>query len=168
MKRTKILICSAVLVLCVSAFTAPPAAAAAKYNTPAGAVAGLTGKTMEEISRLKQTTGKTFGAIAAEEGKLEEFKKEMLEIKKDRIQENVDSGKITRQQADETISRVKENQANCDGTGNSSGKNQSNGNGTKQGNSNGQGRRNGGGQGNGSGRGGGGGGKGLRDGSCVN
>lgn len=192
MKRAKIVIISAVLLLAVSAF-AVPALAAAAYQTPAEAAAGVTGKPVEEVISEKQESGKTYGAIAAEEGKLEEFKEEMLETKKDRLQEKVDTGKITQEQADKAAARIKKNQANCDGTGNGGGVcdgtgivagqrnqnrqsntanqrqgGQNNGNGFGQGNATGQGQggQNGSGQGTGTGRGAGRG-NGLRDGSCV-
>lgn len=161
MKRTKIIIISAVMLLAVSAF-AVPALAAATYNTPAEAAAGVTGKPVEEIISEKVDSGKTYGQIAAEEGKLEEFKEEVLEIKKDRLQDKVDSGRITQEQADEAVSRIEEKQANCDGTGNGSGL--CDGTGIGAGNNSGRQKGNGSGQGNGTGRGAG---NGLRDGSCV-
>lgn len=91
--------------------------AASKYKTPAEAAAGLTGKTVESVIKEKADTGKTYGTIAKEAGKLTEFKNETLEMKKDILAERVKDGKITQERADEIITALKENQADCDGTG---------------------------------------------------
>lgn len=92
--------------------------AAASYQTPAEAVAGLTGKTVEDIISQKNETGKTYGTIAKDAGKLEEFKKEMLAVKKQMLDEKVAAGTMTQKQADEIYAALVENQAACDGTGN--------------------------------------------------
>lgn len=97
--------------------TSLTAFAASKYNTPAEAAAGLTGKTVESVIEEKTETGKTYGTIAKEAGKLTEFKNEILEMKKDILDEKVKNGTITQERADEIITALKENQANCDGTG---------------------------------------------------
>jgi hypothetical protein len=91
--------------------------AASTYKTPAEAAAGITGKTVEEVITQRQDTGKTYGEIANEAGKLEEFKNEMLEIKKDALARKVADGKLTQEQADEIIKTIEENAENCDGTG---------------------------------------------------
>lgn len=62
-------------------------------------------------------TGKTFGAIAAEAGKLEEFKQKILEAREQILSEDVEKGVITQEEADDIIEAVKERQALCDGTG---------------------------------------------------
>lgn len=104
------------MVLTIGA-TSLTAFAASKYNTPAEAAAGLTGKTVESVIEEKTETGKTYGTIAKEAGKLTEFKNEILEMKKDILDEKVKNGIITQERADEIITALKENQANCDGTG---------------------------------------------------
>jgi len=104
------------IVLAVSAISFT-AFAASTYNTPAQAVAGLTGKTEESVIAQKAETGETYGTIASEAGKLEEFKNEMLEIKKDTLAERVAAGTMTQAQADEVLANLTENQATCDGTG---------------------------------------------------
>ena len=91
--------------------------AASAYKTPAEAAAGVTGKTVEEVITQRQDTGKTYGEIANEAGKLEEFKNEMLEMKKDAIAQKVTDGKLTQERADEILKAVEEKAANCDGTG---------------------------------------------------
>ena len=104
------------MVLAVGA-TSFTAFAASTYHSPAEAVAGLTGQTVESVIAQKTETGDTYGAIANEAGKLEEFKDEMLEIKKDALAEKVAAGTITQEKADEIIAAIEANQATCDGTG---------------------------------------------------
>ena len=133
------------------------ALAASAYNTPAEAVAGLTGKSVESIIAEKAETGKTYGTIAKEAGKLEEFKAENLEMKKDILSQKVAAGTMTQEKADEIIAALQENQANCDGTGSAKiGKGQGAGFGKVNGN----------GQGKGQGQGRAGRGQGMRNGSC--
>lgn len=104
------------MVLTIGA-TSLTAFAASKYNTPAQAAAGLTGKTVESVISEKAETGKTYGTIAKEAGKLTEFKNETLEIKKDALDDKVKNGTLTQERADEIMAALKENQKNCDGTG---------------------------------------------------
>ena len=114
-KLTKVLALGAIVV--AFSATSITAFAASTYSSRAEAVAGLTGQTVENVIAEKAETGKSYGAIAAEAGKLEEFKDEMLEIKKDALAEKVANGTITQERADEIIAAMEANQANCDGTG---------------------------------------------------
>lgn len=116
MTKLKKVLAIGTMVLTVSA-TSLTAFAASKYNTPAEAVAGLTGKTVESVIAERSETGKTYGTIANEAGKLIEFKAEILEIKKDALAEKVAAGTMTQEKADEIIAALEENQINCDGTG---------------------------------------------------
>ncbi len=142
-KMKKLLIVGAV-VLTVAA-TAVTSFAASEYNNPAEALAALTGKTEEQLIQEKQESGTTFGAVAEENGVLDAFKAEVLQIRKDRIEAKVADGTLTREKADEMIKAIEDRMANCDGTG-SSGKC---GNfGARSGNGNGNGMRNGEGRGN--------------------
>lgn len=102
----------------ILAMGATTAFAASNYTTPEEAVAGLTGETVEDIISQKNETGKTYGTIANEAGKLEEFKKEMLAIKKQILDKKVAAGTMTQEKADEIYAALVENQATCDGTGN--------------------------------------------------
>lgn len=90
---------------------------AANYQTPADAAADVTGRDVEDVVQERFETGKTFGAIAAEAGKLEEFKKKVLDAKEKLLKEQVEDGAITQEQADDILEAVKERQAACDGTG---------------------------------------------------
>lgn len=91
--------------------------AASIYKTPAEAAAGLTGKTVESVMAERQEKNKSYGEIANEAGKLDEFKKESIEIKKDRLDIQVESGRITREKADTIIKSIEEHKINCDGSG---------------------------------------------------
>lgn len=97
--------------------TSVTAFAASPYKTPAEAVAGLTGKTLESVIAERTNTNKTYGTIAKEAGKLNEFKAEVLQIKKDILSQKVAGGSMTQERADEIIAAVEKNQVNCDGTG---------------------------------------------------
>ncbi|MDD4296100.1 MAG: DUF2680 domain-containing protein [Ruminiclostridium sp.] len=91
--------------------------AASQYTTPAEAVAGLSKREVQSVIEERAQTGKSYGTIANEAGVLDEFKEEMLEMKKDVIAARVADGTMTEEQADAIIARIEENQANCDGTG---------------------------------------------------
>lgn len=89
---------------------------AATAKTPAEIVAGLAGKTVESVTK-ERVAGKTYGTIAKDAGKLDEFKTQMLEQKKSVLDQRVKDGTLTQQQADETYNAIKNNQATCNGTG---------------------------------------------------
>lgn len=113
MKKT-VLSIAAVLIVGAMSLTAY---AASEYKSPAEAAAGVTGTTVEAVTATRQETGITYGEIAADAGKLEEFKKEVTEIKKDILNEKVANGTLTQEKADEISKAIEENAANCDGTG---------------------------------------------------
>lgn len=119
--------------------TSLTAFAASAYSTPAEAAAGLTGKSVESVIAERAETGKSYGTIASESGKLEEFKSEMLQIKKDALAEKVAAGTLTQEKADAIIAAIEERQSNCDGTG-SAGIGRMMGAGFGKGNGSGQGR----------------------------
>lgn len=116
------------------------ALATSAFNTPAEVVAELSGKSIESIITEKAETGKTCGTIAKESGKLEEFKSENLEKKKEILSKKVSAGTITQEKANEIIAALEKNQVNCDGTGSARiGKAQGAGFGRMNGNGKGQG-----------------------------
>ncbi|MGH4123577.1 MAG: hypothetical protein ACREV6_11690 [Clostridium sp.] len=88
-------------------------------QTPADIASGLTGKTVEEVTK-ERASGKTYGTIASEAGKLDEFKTESLKQKKAVLDQRVKDGKLTQAAADEIYNSIVTSQANCDGTGNAS------------------------------------------------
>lgn len=93
------------------------AAFAATYKTPAEIVSGLTGKTTDQVS-AERVAGKTYGTIANDAGKLDEFKAQMLEQKKAILDQRVKDRTLTQERADALYNAIKANQAVCDGTGN--------------------------------------------------
>ncbi|AHF06592.1 DUF2680 domain-containing protein [Desulfitobacterium metallireducens] len=90
---------------------------AATLKTPAEITAGVTGQTVETVTEQRSTTGKTYGTIAEEAGKLDEFQTQMLEQRKAVLDEQVAAGDITQAQADEIYNNIKNNQATCYGQG---------------------------------------------------
>lgn len=112
--KRKLLILATVSVLSASSAATVMASG---YQTPAETAASLTGKAVSEIIQERFDTGKTFGQLAAEAGKLEEFKKERLKAKEEILTENVETGTISQEEADTIIDNIKERQAACDGTG---------------------------------------------------
>jgi hypothetical protein len=125
--------------------------AAVTTKTPAEITSGLTGKTAAQVVQEK-AAGKTYGTIAKEAGKLDEFKAESLKQKKQILDQRVAEGKLTQEKADEIYNAIKTSQENCDGSGGGSiGK--MNGVGFGQGQGQGQGMGKGSGQGNGMGQG---------------
>lgn len=137
MKNLKKIIVTGLLALSV----ATTAFATSAYNNPAEIVAGLTGRSVESVIDERHDTGKSFGTIAKEAGKLDEFKAEILELRKDQLAARVADGRLTQEQADKILASIEERQAFCDGDGYGCGY-YGNGNG----NGNGDGWRNGGGR----------------------
>lgn len=90
--------------------------AASSYQTPGEALAGLTGQTVEQVIAEKQETNKSYGTMAAEAGKLDEFKAEAMEMKVEKINAQVAAGKVTQEKADTVINAIQERQRDCDGT----------------------------------------------------
>ncbi|NCA79964.1 MAG: DUF2680 domain-containing protein [Sphingobacteriia bacterium] len=125
--------------------TSITAFAVSNYSTPAEAAAGVTGKSVQSVIDERSQTGKTYGTIANDAGKLAEFKAEILAIKKDALAKKVAAGTMTQERADEIIAALEANQANCDGTGSARiGQKMGAGFGGMNGNGNGQGRGQGG------------------------
>ncbi|SKA83089.1 Protein of unknown function [Caloramator quimbayensis] len=85
-------------------------------TSPVDIVSKLTGKSVETLY-TERSQGKTYGTIAKEAGKLEEFKAEMLKNKKEILDKRVKDGTLTQEKADEILNAIKNNMANCDGTG---------------------------------------------------
>ncbi|MGE4215149.1 MAG: hypothetical protein AB7E42_10310 [Anaerotignaceae bacterium] len=112
-KRKIIAISTASLVILATSITA---FAATTSTTPASILAEITGRTTESVIAEKAETGKTYGSLAADAERLDEFKSVSLEAKKESLYAQVADGTITQEKADEIIKAIEENQANCDGT----------------------------------------------------
>ncbi len=119
MKNKKKVITGCALALALSAATMTSFAAAA-YKTPAEAVSGITGKTMDEVT-AERKSGKSYGSMAAEAEKLSEFQQAVADIHEDRLNEKVADGTLTREQADAQLAAIRERQAACDGNGTGAG-----------------------------------------------
>ncbi|TEB04412.1 hypothetical protein Psch_04139 [Pelotomaculum schinkii] len=129
------------------------AAYAATAKTPAEITAELTGKTVSELYN-ERAAGKTYGTIANEAGKLDEFKTQMLEQKKIMLDQRVEDGRLTQEQADNIYNNLQNRQAACNGNGNAGmGKNYGAGFGQGKGIGNGTGVCDGSGMGNANGKG---------------
>lgn len=89
---------------------------AATLKTPAEITSEVTGQTIEAVTS-ERATGKTYGTIANEAGKLNEFKDQMLEQRKATLDQQVADGRLTQAQADEIYNAIKNNQLTCDATG---------------------------------------------------
>ena len=178
MKSLKKLAIVGAIVLALTVTTVTAFAAA--YSSPADIIAGLTGEPADSIRAEKVESGSTYGTIADSYGVLDAFEEQMLELKEARLQERVEAGRLTQEQADAIIAAMRENQANCDGSADGScggilggmgagfgGMNQSRGSGLGDGLGNGTGSGLGNGVGRFGGTGGIGSGIGLRDASCI-
>ncbi len=115
MKKLKTLAVISIMLLIISATSI--IAFAAAYDTPAQALAGISGKDLETVIAERKEKNIRYGTMAKEAGSLEEFRKEMLEIKKAILKERVKAGIITQEKADEIIATMEKNYENCDGTG---------------------------------------------------
>lgn len=116
MKNTKKLVVAGVLVI-IMVVGAVAAFAASQYSTPAEALAGLTGREVQAVVDERMQEGKTFGSMAKDAGVLDEFKAEMLQVKKNKLAERVAAGTMTQEQADAILAKIVSNQAVCDGSG---------------------------------------------------
>jgi uncharacterized membrane protein YgcG len=105
----------AVLALLATSFTA----FAYTASSPAEILAGLTGKSVDEVTDERYETGLTYGQIAYDEGLWEEYNEKMLESKKAYLDEKVKDGTITQEQADTIYENMQLRQQNCaaNGTG---------------------------------------------------
>lgn len=89
---------------------------AASFKTPAEIVSELTGKTTDQIDS-ERASGKTYGAIANDSGKLEEFQTQILEQKRAYLDQRVKDGTLSQESADAIYDATVKAQSTCDGTG---------------------------------------------------
>lgn len=114
MKRISKIIAGGTLAVAMGV-TSLTAFAAAKYDNPWEALAGITGKTEEEIEKEHWEEGKMLYEIAEEEGKLEEFRAEVKEQKEELIEERVSEGTLSRERADEILENIENGTGPCFG-----------------------------------------------------
>lgn len=96
--------------------SASVAFAAGLFETPAQTVANLTGQTEDDVLQARQD-GTPYGAQAADAGKLDEFKAERLEQYRLRLQQAVEEGRLTQQEADELYKNMEQRMETCNGDG---------------------------------------------------
>lgn len=114
--KNKILIIGLVLLIILATSTT---AFAFSGRTPAEIVAGLKGKSTEEVAQIRYESGKSYGQIAyeADEDVWKEFREEMFENRKAFIEERVKDGTLTREEADEILENIELMQEYCLGAG---------------------------------------------------
>lgn len=127
MKMKKPIIALSILVVMIISLSSV-AFAAGVIKTPAEIVAGLTGKSVDQVTVDRQN-GKTFGAQANEAGKLEEFQQQRLDQYKTWLDEAVQNKTMTQEQADERLKIMQDRLEACDGTGTGAGNGLRNGTG---------------------------------------
>ncbi|MGV8146425.1 MAG: hypothetical protein ACLKAK_09145 [Alkaliphilus sp.] len=81
------------------------AAFAGIMQSPSEVLAGITGKTTEEVFELREE-GSTCGQLAMDLEVWEEFKQANLEVRKARLEYMVEEGKITQEKADEILATI--------------------------------------------------------------
>lgn len=115
MKMKKPIIALSILVVMIISLSSV-AFAAGVIKTPAEIVAGLTGKTVDQVTVVRQN-GITYGAQASAVGQLEEFQKQRLDQYKIWLDEAVQNKTMTQEQADTRLKNMQDRQEVCDGTG---------------------------------------------------
>jgi len=118
MKKNKVfLLISVVMVLLIGVASV---AYAAEYRTPAEIIAGLTGKSVEDVAAARQA-GDSYGEQAIAAGVEDEFQAARLENLKIRLDEAVAAGRLTQEEADKLYETMAARFAECDGTCDNSG-----------------------------------------------
>lgn len=110
----KIIVIIAIVAVMLIGSTVALAATAAK--TPPEIVSDLTGKTVEQVTDARQD-GKTYGAQAADAGKLEAFKQERLAQYKLALDAAVKEKRLTQAEADKLYDAMKARMETCTGNG---------------------------------------------------
>ncbi|MDD2458109.1 MAG: hypothetical protein PHQ83_06365 [Eubacteriales bacterium] len=119
MKTKKMLVVLTIVTTILVAF-ASVSFAASIYGSPAEIIAGLTGKTTDEVYDAREA-GETFGEQAVAAGELEAFRTARLEWMKERLAQLVSDGRLTQEEADARLVQIEEAIATCDGTGENAG-----------------------------------------------
>lgn len=103
LKRMMVLGLSVVIIGGTAAFAA----------SPAENYADIASVTVEEAYAAREE-GQSFGQLAEEQGLLDEFKVQILADKKVTIEQRVEEGLMTREEADEFFNKMEANMENCD------------------------------------------------------
>ena len=113
MKGKKILL----IVALILSITSVTVYAATNYKSPADIASKVTGKPVEEVVKEKVDSNKSYGELAKDQGKLEEFKNEMFDYKKEVVKEKIEEGAITKEEGDKFLAEMEKHQEFCNGTG---------------------------------------------------
>lgn len=106
-----------IFVVAVFFFGAASAAAYSSSDSPVTVLSNLTGKSADILAERKMNTGKSFGQIASEEGKLIEFRHEMFKMKKNLVLKQAEAGAISEKEARDIIADIERCKVCCDGKG---------------------------------------------------
>ncbi|MDD2534311.1 MAG: hypothetical protein PHC86_06395 [Eubacteriales bacterium] len=115
MKTRKLLIALSLVVTIMVAF-ASVSFAASIYGSPAEIIAGLTGKTVDEVNAARED-GETYGEQAVAADVLDQFHAERIIVMEDRLNALVEDGRLTQADADARLATMTAAIADCDGTG---------------------------------------------------
>lgn len=107
MKKKLVLLMAVVMV-----FGTMSVAFADSSFSPASVFARLKGVDEETAYQMRTEANLRYGELAEKEGFSDEFREEMQEVKKARLEELVKEGRITQERADEILANFK----TCDGT----------------------------------------------------
>ncbi|HBP38255.1 MAG TPA: hypothetical protein DD640_05860 [Clostridiales bacterium] len=113
-KKKLFLLISIVVVLLVG--VASVSYAAATYNSPAEIIAGLTGKSVDDVVAARQA-GTSYGAQALDAGQLAQFQAAKLELYKQRLDQAVADEKMTQEEADKLYEAMELRLQDCTGDG---------------------------------------------------
>ena len=96
-----------VMALAVAAvvLTTAGVALASEFKSPAEILSRISGEPAEDL-REQRLEGKPYGEIAEDYDKLDEFRQQMLEQKKAILDQRVEEGYLTREEADEIEERL--------------------------------------------------------------
>lgn len=97
--------------------------AQANYDSPREALSAMSGKTMDEIHELRFEEEMTHRDFFETEEQYNKFTDEVLNQRKDIIDERVEDGRLTQERADEIKDQMDENPEMFEGRGYGSGQN---------------------------------------------
>ena len=117
MKKKKIFITSLVTLGALGIGAISVSAYMCNSQDKAEILSELTGKSTNEIIEERVNEDKTYGTIALESGVLEKFQEKNLEQMKTNLNNKVEAGAISKEEADTIISNRENAMQNCDGTG---------------------------------------------------
>ena len=95
--------------------------AAETFKNPAEILAGLTGKTVEQVEKERLDGRKSYGQMADEAGKWSEFRKTNIEERQKYVDQQVKDGKMSQERGTFIKERIGNGQGGCGYYGNNQG-----------------------------------------------